>query len=154
MKRRLSSLQTFLVKIIIPVIWIFVGGIQTISMFFDRVPYRNAPPAWFFLFFFVAGCGFIYWEGIRMKWVSVDGHYLYVSNYLKEISIPLSEICDVTENGWLTPRPVTIHLRSSSDFGDKIVFKPKVRLFAPFIPHPVIRELKGLALSRGASFHC
>jgi len=150
MRRTLSSLQTFLLKVIMPVIWIFVGGIQTISMVFDGVREPNAPPAWFFLCLFVAGYGVIYWQGIRLKWVSVDGHYLYVSNYLKEISIPLSQVCDVTENRWLNSHPVTIHLRSSSDFGDKIVFMPKVRFFAFFSSHPVVNELKGLATSRGA----
>ena len=150
MRRTLSSLQTIVVKLFMPIIWIFGAGIPTISMFFGPVPDSNGTQAWFFSFFFVVGCGFIYWECNRMKWVSVDERYLYVSNYLKEISIPLSDICDVTENRWLNSHPVTIHLRSSSDFGDKIVFMPKVRFFAFFSSHPVVSELKGLATSRGA----
>jgi hypothetical protein len=153
MRRTLSSLQTVLVKPILPVIWIFVGSIQTIAMFLGPVPSRNAAPVWFLLLFVAGGCGII-WESIRMKWVSVDSHYLYVSNYLKEISIPLSEICNVTENRWLNSHPVTIHLRSSSDFGDKIVFMPKVRFFGFYSSHPVVRELKGLASSRGAKLNC
>ena len=85
-----------------------------------------------FLFGWIVGCVFIYWICIRLKEVSVDDDFLYVSNYRKEIAIPLSEIYDVTENVWVNIHPVTIHLRSPSEFGDKIVFMPTTRFFAFF----------------------
>jgi len=65
-----------------------------------------------------------------------------------QIAIPLSEIYDVTENVCVNIHPVTIHLRSPSEFGDKIVFMPTTRFFAFFSPHPVVNELKELARSR------
>jgi len=122
----------------------FLGGSET----------PEQPPKWIFLFFWFAGSAFIYWSCIRLKEVSVDDHFLYVSNYLKEIIIPLSEIYDVTENVWVNIHPVTIRLKSPSEFGDKIVFMPTVRFFAMFSSHPVVSELKELARSKhmGAKF--
>jgi hypothetical protein len=148
MRRRLSSLQTFLTKVIFPAIWIPLIGIGTLTMFRGGFQGVGAPPTWIFLFGWIAGSAFIYWNCIRLKEVSTDDDFLYVSNYLKEISIPLSEIYDVTENVWLSIHPVTIHLKSQSEFGDKIVFMPKVRFFAFFRSHPVVTELKELASSK------
>lgn len=109
----------------------------------------DASLKWVFLFIWVAGTAFIWWSCIRLKEVSVDDNFLYVSNYLKEVSIPLSEIYDVTENVWLNIHPVTIHLKSPSEFGDKIIFMPKVRFMSFFnLSHPVVNELKELARSK------
>ena len=145
MKRRLSSLQTVLMKIVFPAIWIPLWGFGILTMFSGGFDVADAATKWLFLVAWVVGCAFIYWSCIRLKEVSVDDNFLYVSNYLKEISIPLSEIYDVTENMWLNSHPVTIHLQSPSEFGDKITFMPKVRLFSFLSSHPVVDELKELA---------
>jgi len=106
-----------------------------------------SPPPWIFLFFWIAGSAFLVWDAARLKFVSVDDDFLYVSNYLREIAIPLTDIYDVTENVWINTHPVTIHLKSPSEFGDKIVFMPKTR-FSLFSSHPVVKELKQLARSK------
>ena len=105
-------------------------------------------PKWIFLLIWVVGSIFICWDSIRLKEVSVDDSFLYVSNYLKEVSIPLSEIYDVTESSWVNYHPVTIHLKSPSEFGDEIVFMPTTRFFNVFRSHPVVSELKELARRR------
>ena len=148
MKRRLSSLQTVLMKIVYPVMWIPSFGFVTFMMPFDGPNGRDFPPKWLFMVGFVASAVFVYWSCVRLKEVSVDDQFLYVSNYLKEVSIPLSEIYDVTENKWINIHPVTIHLKSPSEFGEKIVFMPKTRSFAFFSSHPVVNELKKLAGSK------
>jgi hypothetical protein len=144
MRRRLSSLQTFLIKVIFPIFWTTIWGIGTVVMFFTEEG-KNAPPKFIFLLIWIIGIAFLYWSCIRLKAVSVDEDFLYVSNYLREISIPLSNIYDVTENRWINIHPVTIHLKSPSEFGDKIIFMPKVRVFSLFSSHPVVAELKELA---------
>lgn len=133
-------------KIFFPALWIPTLGFVTLMMFFsgfnDVDPFAKV----FFLFAWVVGSAFIYWTSIRLKEVSVDDNFLYVSNYLKEVAIPLSDIYDVTENVWINIHPVTIHLKSPSEFGDKIIFMPKTRVFAFFSSHPVVKELKLLAV--------
>ncbi len=146
MRRRLSSLQTVLMKIIFPALWIPGWGFVTLMMFLSGV---NHGDPFAFLFAWLVGSALILWSSIGLKEVSVDDHFLYVSNYLKEISIPLSDIYDVTENVWINIHPVTIHLKSPSEFGNKITFMPKTRFFAFFSSHPVVRELKVLAARRG-----
>jgi hypothetical protein len=135
-------------KIVFPAIWIPVWGFGTLMMFRGGSEDADTNAKWIFLIGWASGCAFIYWSCIRLKEVSVDDNFLYVSNFIKEISIPLSEIYDVTENVWLNSHPVTIHLTSPSEFGDKIVFMPKTRFFAFFSSHPVVNELKELARSK------
>ena len=72
-----------------------------------------------------------------------------MSNYRKEISVPLSEISDVTENRWVNMHPVTIHFRRDTAFGQRVMFMPAVRPFAFFSSHPVVAELKRLAGNKG-----
>ena len=151
MRRRLSSLQTILVKVIFPGLWIPIWGFVTLMAFLGGSEDADPVAKWFALCALVVVSAFIYWSGIRLKVVSVDDNFLYVSNYLKEISIPLSEIYDVTENVWINSHPVTIHLSSPSEFGDKIVFMPKTRFFALFSSHPVVKELKMLARSKNTT---
>ena len=147
MKRRLSSLQTFLLKIVLPAVWIPLLGFFNVTALAGGSDDLNAVSKWLYLGVWVATSAVVYWNGVRLKTVSVDDNFLYVSNYLKEISIPLSDIYDVTENVWFNNHPVTIHLRSPSEFGDKIVFIPTARVFAMFSSHSVVNELKELARS-------
>lgn len=72
----------------------------------------------------------------------MDGEYLYVSNYLREIKVLRSEICKVTENVFVNIHPVWIHFRRTTDFGDYIMFMPRARLFAFFSSHPIVAELR------------
>jgi hypothetical protein len=137
-------------KVIFPGLWIPLFGMAPLTMFLGGFEGQDADPKWLFLLLWVVGSAFIYWNCIRLKEVSVDENFLYVSNYLKEIAIPLSEIQDVTENVWVNIHPVTIRLNSPSEFGDKIVFMPSVRFFAFFSSHPVVDELKELARSKGS----
>ena len=144
MKRTISSSQTILMKIIFPMIWIPLFGMGALTVLFS--PSNDLTfPKLYFLFLWIVGSAFIYWLCIRLKKVSVDGGFLYVSNYVKEITVPLTEIYDVTENVWINIHPVTIHLKFPSEFGDKIRFMPKTRFFAWFSSHPIVSELQELA---------
>ena len=136
-------------KIILPAFWISFFGVNTVAMFILADEGPQSSGAWIFLMVWIAGSAFFLWDSVRLKVVSVDENVLYVSNYLKEIVIPLSQIYDVTENFWLNTHPVTIHLKSRSEFGHRIVFMPKTR-FLFFTSHPVVKELKQLAKSRVA----
>jgi len=128
-------------KVILPLLWIPFFGAAAISMFIRS---DSGPPRLMFLFVWIAGSAFFLWDSARLKNVSVDRDFLYVSNYFRETAIALSDIYDVTENVWLNTHPITIHLKSPSAFGDKIVFMPKTR-FSFFSSHPVVAELKRLA---------
>jgi len=142
MVERLSSLQTFFSKFIFPPIWIGSFGVGV-----TRSMIATAPRIWLPIFvFWMVGGGFIYWSCARLKKVSIDEQYLYVSNYLQETAVPFSLIGDVTQNRWLNNQMVTIHFKFPTELGDKIVFMPTFRFFAFVGPHPVVARLKQLAM--------
>lgn len=83
------------------------------------------------------------WWAKRLKRVEVDDRALYVSNYITEVRIPLSEVTVVRESGSRRHFTLSIDLRNPSAFGKRIVFRPQFRLYWSGI-HPVVRELQAL----------
>jgi len=81
--------------------------------------------------------------------VQVDDGALYVSNYVTEVRIPLSEVARVRDRtGYKRLDYIIIDLRHRSAFGKRIEFYPPLRLFGSGI-HPVARELKALCKQAG-----
>ena len=148
--RTLSSAQTFLSKFVFPAVWITGFGIATLSMWINPIAGHSANAAsgdmrTQFLGFWIAGSAFILWLSAGLKRVRIDREFLYVSNYRREIAIPLSQIREVTENRWINTHPVTIHFRTITEFGVKITFMPTMRWFALWSSHPVVQELRSAA---------
>ena len=77
----------------------------------------------------------------RLKRVAVDDITLYVSNYLTEIQVLLSEVIHVTENGTLKWFLVEIDLRNPTAFGQHIDFRPRLRFYWSGL-HPTVKELQ------------
>lgn len=142
--RRISSSWTLYHKVALPVIAVvMLTG-------FARAMWGTAlsDGASFFLAFatiFVGIIGYHLWNAFRIKRVRADSRNLYVSNYFKETTIPLSEIADVTEIVWIEPRIVTIHLKSPSEFGQKVAFLAPWRMFNWYRPSPIVADLRQMA---------
>ena len=105
-------------------------------------------PPWPFLIIIAGFWAWNVWLWWQIKKVGIFGDKLYVSNYLKEIAIPISEIQDV--RGWLLtdPQVVTIYLRNESEFGSKIRFLATYRWFGGWSTHPIVNELLDMARSQ------
>jgi hypothetical protein len=97
---------------------------------------------WAFLAGLVVGSIFIYWWCVRLMRVVMTDRELRISNYRREIVVPLSEVDQVTENRWVNSHPVTLQFVRRTDFGHRIVFMPKARPFALFSSHPIVAELR------------
>ncbi len=124
-------------------------GLGTLGLFLGAFSGRdNSPPPegmkWLFLAILILGSAWNWYCVARLKRVRIDGSNLCISNFFKEVRIPLDSIRGVTENRWLNLHPVTIHFRSPTPFGNSIVFMPKLRLLG-WRSHPVVAELKELA---------
>jgi hypothetical protein len=80
---------------------------------------------------------------LPLKRVKFDGKVLLVSNYLKEISIPLSGIVDIQETrlSRISPRKIVLTLREPSEFGSRIKFVPRV-------PKAIAERLREALLAR------
>jgi hypothetical protein len=76
--------------------------------------------------------------------IQVDDRFLRVSNYRREIQVPLSDVVRITENRLVNIRPVSIHLDRPTVFGTRIKFMPKVRFILFFSSHPIVAELDEL----------
>ena len=160
MYRTLSSAQTFWMKFVFPVLWIGGFAVGTTAMFLAGEGLHDrggqSPPSemkWIFLLVTLAGSAFIYWACVRLKRVSIDGSSLVISNYLKEIVVPLQELESVSENRWINIHPVTLAFRRETDFGRSVVFMPRMRWFSFLSSHPVVDELctaAGLATRDGS----
>src|SRR4051794_4072417 len=114
MRRRLSSGQTFLMKVVLPSVWIAGFVTATVLLFTassgtdpNGVP-PSPQPKWFFLAATMVGGFCWYWWGMRLKRVDVDDQWLYVSNYLREIQVALRDVEEVSENRWVNVRPITV----------------------------------------------
>jgi len=149
MRENLSSANTFFSKIVFPIFWIGGFATGTASLFLmgadTQVDTKQIPPPdmkWIFLAATLAGSVFLYWGCVRLKRVALDDHAVYVSNYLKEIAVPLQEIECVSENRLINIHPVTLTFRYETEFGRRVVFMPKVRLFALLSSHPVVEQLR------------
>jgi hypothetical protein len=146
----LSSRLTFVTKIIFPIFWISAFGAGTFVMWAGKFTDRqSAPPPiemkLAFLTAFIAGTLFFLWACIGLKEIRIDDRSIYISNYLKEISVPLGAIDDVTEYWWISPPLITLHFRYKTEFGNKVRFTPKRRPFMSWGAHPVVVELRRLA---------
>jgi len=149
-KRDLSSSWTFLAKFAVPTLWILIGGLLNLSFWFD-VPHggRPSPPPeakFLFLSVWIFGSAFVFWSKAGLKRVRMDRTQLLVSNYVREICVPISAVIDVKQNCWLKSRPITIYFGGTTEFGDQATFIPKWRLRILFWREdPVVDELRQLA---------
>ncbi len=151
-RRVLSSAQTLFVKFISPFLMVPVAAyflFEAGQTF--RAQHNPTPIAILVIaigFAFVYG---LYWS-FKLKRVAVDGGAIYISNYSREVRLPLAAIVGVTENRLLKFHPVTIAFDADTPWGRKIKFMPKIRFFSfTFFSHPVVRELRDMAdAARGA----
>lgn len=141
MKHQLSSKQTFLLKIVLPII-LGIIFIQTIVLIVLNFRDAGILPLLIVPLMMAFGIFVMSRTIMRYKKVSVDDEFLYVSNYRREIKIPISNIKDVSQIKWYRTRPVTIYLKEDSEFGREIVFTPKLNGFQVFADNPVVDELK------------
>lgn len=146
----LSSRQTFVMKFVFPAFWITIFGFGTVMLWSGAMHGKGgAPPPpemkYLFLAVWFAGTSFILWLCTPLKRVRVDDRSIHISNYRREISVPLGAIDRVTENRWVNIHPVTIHFRTPTEFGDRVTFIPKARMFGFLSSHPVVAELRTLA---------
>lgn len=139
MKRQISSDASVFWKYIFPGLVIFVVGLGAIAVGLQE----KRPPGWtLFMLGWILSAVYIIWFARRLKSVSIDDDYLYVSQLRKEIQIPLTHIQQVKENYWTNPKLITLKLNHPSEFGTKIVFTPATRAFTAFRSHPIVPEIE------------
>jgi hypothetical protein len=153
-RRTLSSAQTFFVKFMGPAFFIPVVAYLVYLMARSYAAAHPADPVPWALSWFVLAAAFLYslWWSFKLKRVVIAGESIYISDYSKEVALPLSAIVDVRENRWLKLHPVTITFDRDTPWGSEIKFMPRIRWFAfNWTSHPVVRELREMAFDARAS---
>lgn len=141
MKRVISSKDTFFYKIILPVFFLICTPILPPAVYlYDRN--NNFVAAVFVFIFLLMSAALVFVMTKALKKISLDDNFLYVSNYRKEITVPLSNINKIFWFGDM--RPTMIYLKTPSEFGAKINFYPIITVTLPG-PNPIVKELKELA---------
>ena len=94
----------------------------------------------------IAGSVFLLRLSVPLLRVQLRDGHLYASNFRRETEILPSNIAEVTQNVWVNVRPITIHLRTPSEFGRRIRFMPPARvIFRFWIEDPIVDELRAFA---------
>jgi len=138
-RRYLSSSLTFVYKILFPTLWGGGFGLGTAVGLRQGLPQaREMLIAW------LVAMVMFFWTLIPLKVVSSDGCSLFVSNYLRSATIPLSDVADVRESRWLNIHRITIRFGRVTPFGWKITFMPTLDWLAFFRGHLVTKELRAL----------
>ncbi len=147
-KKRLSSHLTFFNKFIVPFLTLIFAVIAI--RFYSPAEIQRVPPL-LMLMLFLAFAGSLVmsvWMSYKIKRVYVHGDHLLISDYKKEIAVPLSNIYDVTEMRWMQPYWITISFRRPTEFGDSILFIPPFRLLSFWVANPLVEEIRSIAASR------
>jgi hypothetical protein len=144
--KTISSAYTFWIKFVYPTLWIPGFGFGTFILWSGLAHGKNggAPPEVIkdlFAIIWVTGTAFFLWLGIQLKRVRIDAQNLYVSQWFREITVPIREISNVTENRWINLHPVTIHFKKVTACGRSVMFMPTIRL-ALWSAHPIVAELQ------------
>ena len=138
MRRTISStFVTFVFKFVFSTVWIGGFGLGTIMLFLSGQDQK-----WPFLIAWIIGSFFIYNFCIKLKFVEIDDDYLYISNYVKKIKVPLLEVVEIRENLFINLHPIFIRFKNDTIFGGQIMFAPK-GLYV-FRRHPIVQELRNM----------
>jgi hypothetical protein len=142
--QQLSSEWTYFYKILFARFWIGGFGLGTIFLFFAAVAGDSFAKDSFpiFLFGLFVGSSFIYWGLARLKKVTLDGDTLLVSDFSKQIEIPLRNVDRVTGSIFMSPELVWLHFQLPTEFGNKVIFMAPMRWFPGFSQHPIVRQLQ------------
>ena len=141
MRTKLSSDWTYFSKWVAPPAF---GGAAVLSLA-QTLRHPHGQNSGDYLFAAVWGVAALAacWYGLRLKHVVVDERFLYVSNYVGDVALPLSGIVGVREK-IIAPhiRSVIIYLSEPSAFGRRIMFEPSLGSYFSFKASPAFIELR------------
>ncbi|MBN2191821.1 MAG: hypothetical protein JW751_03310 [Polyangiaceae bacterium] len=85
----------------------------------------------------------VWWGFAPLKRVRMNDRELRISNFRREIVVPLTEVADVTQDSW--NHLTTIAFRSDTPFGHSIRVMPPQRPVISHERHPMIGEILAAA---------
>jgi hypothetical protein len=143
----ISSGQTFLMKRILPAIWLvmvlFGGSAAAIAIIRGHA---NVAPAMLIGPLVILVFGFVLFR--KLLWDLADqvkdgGDFLVVRRGSVEDSVQLSNVINVSMSQFTNPKRLTLRLRMPGKFGDEVVFIPRRPTFQlnPFARNAIAENL-------------
>ncbi len=149
--RQLSSRWTFLNKVVLPLVVLAAipaGALMQHWFVPSRDDVRPSPLLYISAIFVIGA--WLYWGNMGLKYVRMDDRTLYISNGLREITVPLRDVTDVRYSRWARTHMVTVEFAHQTEFGESIVFMPPYRPFGFWSVHPVVAEIESaVAIATG-----
>lgn len=108
--------MTFFYKFILPLSMSAVLAYAAISAFLHPARAGHAD-AWVLLVIWVAASGFFWRLTGALKQIHLSGNTLTLSNYMKRVEVPVSEIAQVSQGRMLSIRPVFVRFKGTTAFG-------------------------------------
>jgi hypothetical protein len=137
--RRLSSAYTLIYKFVYTFLWFFGFGGAVVVIFFNS---QSSQEWWILGLVWILGLLGVVLFCARLKRVRMDVKYLYISNYLREVRVPLSSVTDVRDMNRISLQTVSLKFLPSTPFGSSVTFMPKIRFRNRSEPHPVVKEIE------------
>lgn len=119
---KISTDYTFFFKYLLPLIFILIlGGIATLLYL------QGETRAFIVTILLTIGGGYwLYFLLGKIKSVSLDNDYFYISNFLKTEKVPIADLKEVSDRSWPgSYKPVTMRFGHEYSFGRSIVFLPE-----------------------------
>lgn len=96
---------------------------------------------WIFLGVWLIVSAYLVWFAWRLRRVSLQDGMLIVSNYFREVSVPVADISKVKQSYMSNPPTINIHLDHPTELGQRILFVP-AGSGGCFSEHSITTELK------------
>jgi hypothetical protein len=113
---RIHSLETYFDKYFLPFFFIPWAGFGS----FSRFPGITAVEYYLFIALWALFAAVIFWHALKLKTVTLDDEVLHVAGYLKQVTIPLSDVVNIRSRLFLRPLEVAIRV-----LGRKMILSPR-----------------------------
>lgn len=148
MQKHVSSRATWFFKFAFPAAWIVLFASFALPVIgnIQRGAPTGMPGVLGFIAVWAVGAALLLHFTRPLMRVELRGGRLYASDFRHEAEIRPSDIASVSQNIWINVRPITLHLRSASEFGRHIRFIPQARVVLRFwVEDPIVDELREFA---------
>ncbi len=90
---------------------------------------------------FVTLCPVVAARCLALKRVALTEDALHISNYRREIVVPLRDVASVS-HGWIGPKSVIVRFERENEFGRRIAFLPTRTFEGLFWSSPIVDRLR------------
>jgi len=139
MNNQLSSGLTVVHKFVLPISWMSVSGVATAAALLAG----NSGMTLLGVVMTAIGILLFVFRGLPLKRVVAVDDGLIIDNFSQKVKVPYSDIEEVSDYKWRSPRETTIFLKRPCRFGTRIVFLASMDdLHWPWKDHPTTEFLR------------